>query len=154
MITPDSSERFSRRISEAAYRNGEVRFHDLTTFENEIANPREVELGFPERVLAVGVLRQATADLRRFRDSKDAIGREMYADAYSWFAAIDSEWPYSFYNVCRVLGLSAAAVLDEVFVDPTCCSRSRRITRSMAQSVKFFLSGLFTCRHRQSFAKS
>ena len=65
------------------------------------ANPIE-----PERALAAGVLRQAANDLRRFRESEDAIGREMYWDARSWFLSNDTEWPYSFLNACSSLGIS------------------------------------------------
>jgi hypothetical protein len=117
MITADSSERFSREISGVAYSDGEVTFRHLTTRANAAKNLREGEVVAPERALAVGVLRQATTDLRRFRNSKDAVGREMHADAYSWFIANDPEWPCSFCNVCRVLGLSTEAVLNEVLAD-------------------------------------
>jgi hypothetical protein len=71
----------------------------------------------PERMLAAAVLRQATVDLRRFRDSKEAAGCEIYWDARSWFISNDTEWPYSFTNVCRSLGLSLEGVRDEVFAD-------------------------------------
>jgi hypothetical protein len=117
MITADSFERFSREISGVAYSDGEVTSRHLTARANATTNLHEVEVVAPERALAVGVLRQATTDLRRFRNSKDAVGREMHADAYSWFIANDPEWPCSFCNVCRVLGLSTEAVLNEVLAD-------------------------------------
>ena len=41
----------------------------------------------PEVALAKGVLIQAKQDLRRFAAAQDSVGREMYADAYSWVAA-------------------------------------------------------------------
>jgi hypothetical protein len=156
MITPNSLERFSRETSDVAYSDGEVTSHHLTARANATRNSHEVEVVAPERALAAGVLRQATADLRRFRNSKDAVGREMHADAYSWFIANDTEWPCSFCNVCRVLGLSTEAVLDEVLADAgsTWYSHSRRIARSLAQSVKVSLSALFTDRRAQSFASA
>ena len=134
MITGDSSERFYREISGVVHSDGEVTFRHLTTRANAAKNLREVEVVAPERALAVGVLRQATIDLRRFRNSEDAVGREMHADAYSWFIANDPEWPYSFCNVCRVLCLSTEAVLNEVLADAesTWYSNSRRIARGLA----------------------
>lgn len=71
----------------------------------------------PESRLAAAVLRQATVDLRRFRDSKEAAGCEMYWDARRWFISNDTKWPYSFTNVCCSLGLSPEGVRDEVFAD-------------------------------------
>ena len=71
----------------------------------------------PERRLAAPVLRQATVDLRRFRDSKEAAGCEMYWEARRWFISNDTKWPYSFTNVCRSLGLSPEGVRNEVFAD-------------------------------------
>jgi hypothetical protein len=134
MITADSSERFSREISGVAYSDGEVTSRHLTARANATRNSHEVEVVAPERALAAGVLRQATTDLRRFRNSEDAVGREMHADAYSWFIANDPEWPCSFCNVCRVLRLSTEAVLNEVLADAesTWYSRSRRIARGLA----------------------
>lgn len=156
MIAPDSSERFSREISGVAYRDGEVTSRKLTTCANAATNLHEVEVAAPERVLAAGVLRQAAADLRRFRNSKDAVGREMYADAYSWFIANDTEWPYSFCNVCQVLSLSTEAVLYEVLADAesTWSLPSRRIGRGLAESAKVCLSALFTGGRAQSFASA
>ena len=43
----------------------------------------------PEVALAKGVLIQAKQDLRRFRAAEDYVGREIYADAYSWVVSDD-----------------------------------------------------------------
>jgi hypothetical protein len=108
MITPDSFEQFSRDISGAAYRTREISARDLTRppYDERIfdatGNLRT------EQELAAAVLNQAMSDLRRFRDAKDGAGREMYADAVSWFRANNGDWPYSFINVCEVLDLSAS----------------------------------------------
>src|SRR5215472_15501827 len=71
----------------------------------------------PEQRLAAAVLGQTTVGLRRLRDSKEAAGGEMYWDARRWFTVNDAEWPYSFMNVCRSLGLSPEGVRDELFAD-------------------------------------
>jgi hypothetical protein len=69
------------------------------------------------RELAAGILQQAKADLWRFRKSKDKAGREVYSDALSWFLSNDAQWPCSFRNVCRFLGLSPEEVREGVFTD-------------------------------------
>jgi hypothetical protein len=135
MIAPDPFERFSGQM---AYSDSEVRLRGLSIPANAATHFDEVEVIAPERALAAGVLRQATADLRRFRNSQDAVGREMYMDAYSWFTGNDGEWPYSFRNVCQVLRLSVEAVREEVLGDAksTWYSQLRRVTRNLAQLMK------------------
>ena len=108
----------------------------------------------PERALAAGVLRQAASDLRRFHESEDAIGREMYSDARSWFNSSDTEWPYSFLNVCQSLGISPEDIRDEVFGDvrPGWLSHSRRVARATATQLVGALAALFPFRHRSALA--
>jgi hypothetical protein len=149
MIIPDSFGRIPR----VAYGPGEVRSGHLGTRANPANDLNEVEVAEPERALAAGVLRQATADLRRFRNSEDPVGQEMHADAYSWFISNDTNWPYSFCNVCQVLGLSTDAVLDEVLAEAESSwyLRLRRIAQESARVVKVSLSPLFTRRRSQRF---
>ena len=111
------------------------------------ANPIE-----PERALAAGVLRQAANDLRRFRESGDAIGREMYWDARSWFLSTDTEWPYSFLNACSSLGISPEDIRDEVFADARSgwLSHSRRVALATATQFVGWLSTLFFSTRRTS----
>lgn len=150
MITPDAFEQFSREISGAGSGGREVTSRGLTTS----AVPPDIPFTMPDRALAAGVLHQASADLRRFRNAKDAVGREMYADAESWFQANDTDWPYSFVNVCEVLGLSPEAVLDEVRADAQSSwySHSHRVVRKLARSAKGSLTNFFVARRPHSFA--
>jgi hypothetical protein len=106
----------------------------------------------PERALATGVLHQAAADLRRFRDSKDAVGREVYFDARSWFMSNDREWPYSFTNVCDSLGLSPDDMRDEVFADEHSgwLLHSGRVARATAKQFVGSFSALFSSRRRRA----
>ncbi len=67
--------------------------------------------------LAIGVLRQAVHDLRKFRSATRGLERDLYLDAYSWIMADDSFWPYSFLNACKLLHLSAEAIRGEVLAD-------------------------------------
>jgi hypothetical protein len=107
------------------------------------ANPIE-----PERALAAGVLRQAANDLRRFHESEDAVGREMYWDARSWFLSNDTEWPYSFLNVCHSLGIAPENIRDEVFADARSgwLSHSGRVALATATQFVRSLSTLFSSR--------
>src|SRR6267378_1253493 len=60
----------------------------------------------PEKDLALGVLKQAARDLRRFHSATKGVKQELYLDAYSWVTANDFLWPYSFVNVCKLLNVS------------------------------------------------
>jgi hypothetical protein len=104
----------------------------------------------PEVALAKGVLVQAKQDLRRFRTAQDGIGREMYADAYRWVASDDFWWPYSFPNVCEVLGLSPEILRRELLADtqPGWYSHSRRIAQRISTSLRGSLANVFGPRGR------
>lgn len=153
MITPDSFDQFRREVSGVVVHDHRQPASALSV-RLAFAAPAHVENIAPERALAAGVLRQAAADLRRFRNATDAVGREMQADAYSWFVANDTEWPYSFVNVCRILDLSSDAVLDEVLADASASwySHSRRVAHRVAVSFKVSLASLFGTRRSHSFA--
>src|SRR5262245_58944203 len=71
----------------------------------------------PEKGLAVGVLKQAAYDLRRYRTATKPADRELYLDAHSWVTAYDSSWPYSFMNVCKLLDLCPELVRVDLLAD-------------------------------------
>jgi hypothetical protein len=71
----------------------------------------------PEKELALGVLKQAARDLRRFRSATRGVRRELYLDAYDWITANDFSWPYSFVNVCKLLDICPEVVRTEIFAD-------------------------------------
>ena len=99
----------------------------LATFLNAGAsNPQSAHFSTPraeppppaaEKGLAVGVLKQAAYDLRRFRDATKGADRELYLDAQSWITAHDFSWPYSFMNVCKLLDLCPEVVREELLAD-------------------------------------
>lgn len=74
-------------------------------------------LSAPEENLAVGVLRQAVHDLRRFRNAKGRLQRELYRDAYRWITASDFSWPYSFVNICKLLDVPPEMMRAELLAD-------------------------------------
>jgi hypothetical protein len=99
----------------------------------------------PEVALAKGVLVQARQDLRRFAAAQDSVGREVYADAYSWIWANDFLWPYSFQNVCRALHLSPEFVRAELLPEFQAGwrSRSQRIAERISSSFRGSLTNVF-----------
>jgi hypothetical protein len=99
----------------------------------------------PEIALAKGVLAQAKQDLRRFRSAQDAVGREIYADAYSWVTANDFSWPYSFQNVCKALRLSPESIRAELLSRARIpwFSHSRRIAEVISSSLRSSLGNAF-----------
>ena len=99
----------------------------------------------PEVALAKGVLIQAKQDLRRFAAAQGGIGREIYADAYSWVTANDFSWPYSFQNVCEALGLLPEFVRAELLPESQAgwLPRSRRIAEGISSSLRGSLTNVF-----------
>src|SRR5438874_5728034 len=79
--------------------------------------PTEPAPPTPEKGLAVGVLKQAAYDLRRFRAATRGADRELYLDAHSWITAYDFSWPYSFMSVCKLLNLCPEGVRAELLAD-------------------------------------
>jgi len=104
----------------------------------------------PEAALAKGVLVQAKQDLRRFRTARDRIGREIYADAYTWVASDDFWWPYSFLNVCEVLGLAPDVLRTELLAEVQLgwYSRSRRIAQRISTLLRGSLASVLGSRAR------
>jgi len=79
--------------------------------------PMEQATAKPEKELALGVLKQAAHDLRRFRSATRGVRRELYFDAHDWVTANDFSWPYSFVNICKTLNVCPEAVRTELFAD-------------------------------------
>ncbi|MFL6597117.1 MAG: hypothetical protein ACJ8KF_04040, partial [Chthoniobacterales bacterium] len=95
----------------------------------------------PEKGLAIGVLKQAAYDLRRYRAATKAADREVYLDAHSWITAYDSSWPYSFMNVCKLLDLCPEMVRADLLADASLgpfhywIRRAGRLSRKLSASV-------------------
>jgi hypothetical protein len=70
-----------------------------------------------QREMAAGVLKQAEKDLRRFYGGTTGVERELYLDAYQWIMADDCAWPFSFVNVCDLMGFTPSHVRQELIGD-------------------------------------
>ena len=105
------------------------------------APPAEPVLPTPEKGLAVGVLKQAAYDLRRFRTATKDADREVYVDAQSWVMGNDFSWPYSFMNVCKLLDLCPEIVRMELLADASLGAvhywvrRAGRVSKKLGASV-------------------
>jgi hypothetical protein len=106
-----------------------------------VTPPAEPTPPTPEKGLAVGVLKQAAYDLRRYRTATKAADQEVYLDAHSWITAYDSSWPYSFVNVCKLLDLCPEVVRAELLADAALgpfhywIRRAGRLSRKLSSSV-------------------
>ncbi len=98
-------------------------------------------LSQPEENLAVGVLRQAVDDLRRFQHASGDLEREIYRDAYRWITNSDLSWPYSFINICKLLDVPPEMLRAELLADAALspvrywCKVGARFGRSCRASV-------------------
>jgi hypothetical protein len=106
-----------------------------------VTPPTEPTPPTPEKGLAVGVLKQAAYDLRRYRSATKTAHRELYLDAHSWVTAYDSSWPYSFINVCKLLDLCPEMVRADLLADASLdpfhywIRRAGRLSRKLGASV-------------------
>lgn len=106
-----------------------------------VTPPAEPTPPAPEKGLAIGVLKQAAYDLRRYRTATKPADQEVYLDAHSWITAYDSSWPYSFVNVCKLLDLCPEIVRAELMADAALgpfhywIRRASRLSRKLSSSV-------------------
>ena len=134
----------------AAFLNAEASIPHSAHFSTPRAEPPPPAA---EKGLAVGVLKQAAYDLRRFRDATKGADRELYLDAHSWITAHDFSWPYSFMNVCKLLDLCPEVVSAELLADASLDSihywirRANRFSRKLGTS---FVRVLASCRNAES----
>jgi len=60
----------------------------------------------PEKRLMLAVLEDAIACFQKYLFARDTRGRALYRDAEEWILEEDSDWLFSFENICEVLGFS------------------------------------------------
>ena len=69
------------------------------------------------REMAASILKQAKDDLRRFSGGTSEVERELYLDAYRWIISDDWTWPFSFVNVCELMGMTPTQLRQELIGD-------------------------------------
>ncbi len=60
----------------------------------------------PEKRLMFAVLEDAVACFQKYISARDAKGKTMFHEAEEWILKEDSEWLFSFDNICEVLGFN------------------------------------------------
>lgn len=70
-----------------------------------------------EAVLAAAVLKLAFEDLQSNRHATDTRRRRAFREAYVWVASNERRWPFSFLNVCDMLGLSPQALRAQLLME-------------------------------------
>jgi hypothetical protein len=91
----------------------------------------------PAQQLALAVLEQAVADLRRRRalprplalPASLARSRSLVDGVESWFASDDTGWIFSFENVCAMVGIDAEAGREKLGVGRRHALRLRDLRR-------------------------
>jgi hypothetical protein len=58
-----------------------------------------------EKRLMLAVLEDAVGTFQKYVNARDRRGQTQFAGAEEWFAADETDWPFSFVNVCNALGL-------------------------------------------------
>lgn len=61
----------------------------------------------PERMLMLAVLEDAVACFRKHVFARDSRGKKLLRDAEDWILEQDSDWFFSFENICGLLGIDA-----------------------------------------------
>lgn len=64
----------------------------------------------PEKRLMLAVLEEAVGDFQRYLVATGHEARRLFRDAEEFFAAEDTEWPFSFVNICSALGMEPSYV--------------------------------------------
>lgn len=64
----------------------------------------------PERRLMIAVLHDAIRCVQQYRCVKSPRNRRLFDEVERWLLADESDWPYSFENICAVLEFDANAV--------------------------------------------
>ena len=108
----------------------------------------EQVLSAPEESLAIGVLKQAVHDLRRFHGAIGKVEREVYLDAYRWITASDFSWPYSFVNICAVLDVPPEMLRAELLGDASLgwFAYWRKLGARAARSLRASMAGALRSR--------
>jgi len=71
----------------------------------------------PERALALAVLWEAVLDLDKHRFAKRRRQQRLYWEAWEWVTSNDRSWPFSFANLCDLLGLSVEPARAQLLAD-------------------------------------
>lgn len=76
-----------------------------------------------EKILAASILCQAVEDLQKFHYQRRGAGEMLYRKVVDWIASNDRSSPYSFLNLCDVLGVAPDRLRGELLAaNSTACA--------------------------------
>ena len=93
-------------------------FSDATVNPSQFRDMWSGQTYPPECELAAAVLDGALVDLQKHRYASGRSRQRLYWQAYQWVDSVDREWPFSFVNLCDVLGLSPEALRSRLLDPP------------------------------------
>ena len=59
----------------------------------------------PEKRLMLAVLEEALGTFQRHAAARTGVGQGLFADVEAWIASDDTQWPFSFLNICHAVSL-------------------------------------------------
>jgi hypothetical protein len=68
----------------------------------------------PERTLMLAVLQDAVDCYQKYALARDARGTFEFQESRKWIESVDRDWPFSYENICDVLGIDPDAVRDKL----------------------------------------
>ena len=66
---------------------------------------REKPPAGPEYLLAAAILEDAIECFQKHCEARESKTRRLYEDAEEWISSDDRQWPFSYVNICELLGL-------------------------------------------------
>jgi len=93
------------------------------------AGARKARLGDTSgpRALVLAVLEDALQCIERGRRRRTFHARRLAADAEAWVRSDRQDWPFSFLNICEVLGFEADAFRKRLLTTRNAASDARRV---------------------------
>jgi hypothetical protein len=86
-----------------------------------------------ERQLMLAILRDAVECFQKYALARDARGTDIFDEADAWIFSDDREWPFSFENICDVLGVNPAYIRQGLApLRSTGSRRPRRVPKIVA----------------------
>jgi len=67
-----------------------------------------------EKRLMIAILKDAVECLQKYRGSRSSAGKISYQSAIDWVEDTDTEWLYSFTNICDLLGFDPNYLRDQL----------------------------------------
>jgi GNAT superfamily N-acetyltransferase len=75
-----------------------------TAYDVSLETFRRKSYWEPEEKLMLAVLDDAIACFQKYAFARDRKGKVLFQEAEEWVEATNHDWPFSFVNVCEILG--------------------------------------------------